>query len=624
MEPQNSANELNDAFLVRLFQFLPFEDRKNARLVCSSWHQASCRRAICRKEVLYISSLYSLQSILDFLITSSRESFNLRFGQRIFDSSAKILWDNCGHLIESLEFHNCFFYPDVLPAIFSCCEQLIEFTVHGGRILQRSCIPYDESFLVGDLIRHTLTKLHLCSPGFKLMSTDLVAIASAFPKLRNLDLYLKANDNLQGTQQIYNFYILLELVEKLQHLDKLTLNLLPRIWSYPLIDFADLQKKLSRLRSLSLTLDPFQLSGQSLNTIWRYAYWTKVSFYHCELPHTHVMLLVRLLGSNHRLEELELRWVPKESKTQRCEFSVIVIAIISSKLKSFRLSVDADLEVPFITKYVSEVEELMELNLLAVNLNLQVLKVICPSPDFCSFLVKYFPNVRTLCAIPGDANVIFESLPNLQCLDIDISYYIHPLSDSPTKLVNCLEYLKVRPLHVSLFSTYKMPKLKYLFCGDSTCLDVRGKQIKGQHLTLIGVTSMGKLRSLWDNLARDSPNLVAIGFRFEEKIEAMSYLVFFQSYVKKFPKLRHISMVDFNKSAGVQRDCVKNEAWQCLLKYPSLRSVWIDTVVYRCHYFKNGYPSTNVEFSDEFVKHFPDFPLFSPEGVFYDYWRRGH
>lgn len=622
MEAPPAGVELSEAIVERVFQYLRLADRKNGRLVCRLWHSAACRTAICRTEAIYVSSLYGLYWIVEILEKSRRQCLQLRFGQRVLNSKSDLLWQRCGPRIRSLEFLQCDFLPGVLRTIFQRCDRLTEFVARGGRIKRRFDIQIEYSFLLNVPRNERLTKLHLGSAGFRFCSRDLALIAPSFPRLRSLKMYLRVSDNLRYEDGPINFSKLGTVIGELPHLRSLSLTLLPQVWDHPHIDLADMPAEFSQLRSLCMPLAPFLLTGKSLGSIGQYRFWTNVSM---DLGTLHespelVVLLVRLLGSNHQLQGLELAVTLEQLRIQQCYLSVILKAVIRSRLRSFSLSTHGQL--PF--GYMADIEEIMQLGPSEVNRSLRKLRIASQSEDFCSLLVKHCPNVRRLWALPGDVNEIFGHLRCLEFLEVDVTYYQPPRLQPASRLVESVEMLVVSPQQVDLWHTYRFPNLKFLFYNDRMFVAERPKKWKGRPLTPPTRTTVWKLRSLWEALARWSPQLEGVGFLFQNPaVEACIPLDFFDNYASRFPKLRFLGMTDLGlTAAGLIPQCLRRDARNCMLAHPQLSSIWIDTPDHRCEYFRNPI-SGSVEFPKKFAKNIPDIAAFSIDKFFYDYWRHG-
>lgn len=187
--------------LENIFEFLPTSDRKNAKLVCKQWLEVLSQKRFTQNEAFFLPHFYDYQTIMKGVDKCCRdEPMNLRFDRHHFYKKSQILWQKCGNKIASLNFNRCSFYPDMLRHIITYCDNLkhlrIEkceiFSHPKSRLVQKLSFPTECPYR--RLIHKNLTSLDVYE-GLSLNLSNLMFIASVFPQLETLKIFLDCSSN---------------------------------------------------------------------------------------------------------------------------------------------------------------------------------------------------------------------------------------------------------------------------------------------------------------------------------------------------------------------------------------------------------------------------------------------
>lgn len=203
--------------LLKIFEFLPSEDRNNARLVCKQWLQLLNQKCFTKKDAFFFPRFYGNRKVIKRIKQCQRyDLITLKFELRQFVKGYEMFWQKCGKKIESLHFSKCLIYPDMFRHVFTYCVNLkhlhVEkcdtsnsltrpYTIHD--LLLMAINPYQRDYVRlifpienQVLVHKNLTFLDLYE-GPQLNASDLSSMTSAFPKLETLKIVLDCSSNAE-------------------------------------------------------------------------------------------------------------------------------------------------------------------------------------------------------------------------------------------------------------------------------------------------------------------------------------------------------------------------------------------------------------------------------------------
>jgi len=149
--------------LTHIFAFLKLDDRKNVRLVCSSWYSCAISMSITKNEKFVFRTRFGIQDIAKFLLKPDLLVINLEFQGLPLSSLPADTWKWCGHRVQSLEFYDCRGNDETMKNIILHCVNMTSFKIDttfcAAKFGNDKC--FDAPRLMDELIRQGVKRTNL-------------------------------------------------------------------------------------------------------------------------------------------------------------------------------------------------------------------------------------------------------------------------------------------------------------------------------------------------------------------------------------------------------------------------------------------------------------------------------
>ncbi len=240
----------------RILKFLPLQDRKNAKLVCSVWYKAHNTESILNEEKIVCFNVLPLMKVLTTIMNSKLKILNLEFREINFRNYPTLFWKKCGPRIRSISLIDCSYKPETIDKILQNCKALTRLSwTYSRNYKLKPPTPFLisvnvlENLISKNFTAGSVTTLEICSsnPRINESVTDFTVygLFRLFPNVTEFTLHCDFLDN-----DFTSLQELGKLLEDNYSKEKFTLGSIPNI----------ITERGDRIEKLELELRPRKFS----------------------------------------------------------------------------------------------------------------------------------------------------------------------------------------------------------------------------------------------------------------------------------------------------------------------------------------------------------------------------